>query len=67
MFYLRSRGIGEEDARAILTWAFAEDVVRRIRIPQIRAGVEAALGLRLPGSDSASGRKPAVSRPAPAA
>ncbi|HEY6050680.1 MAG TPA: Fe-S cluster assembly protein SufD, partial [Thermoanaerobaculia bacterium] len=55
MFYLQSRGIGEEDARAILTWAFAEDVVRRIRIPQIRAGVEAALGLRLPGADSASG------------
>ena len=55
MFYLRSRGIGEEDARAILTWAFAEDVVRRIRIPQIRAGVEAALGLRLPGADSAVG------------
>jgi Fe-S cluster assembly protein SufD len=55
MFYLRSRGIGEEDARAILTWAFAEDVVRRIRIPQIRAGVEAALGLRLPGADAAVG------------
>jgi Fe-S cluster assembly protein SufD len=52
MFYLQSRGIGEEDARAILTWAFAEDVVRRIRIPQIRAGVEAALGLRLPGADA---------------
>ncbi|MDQ6893982.1 MAG: Fe-S cluster assembly protein SufD [Acidobacteriota bacterium] len=54
MFYLLSRGIGEEDARAILTWAFAEDVVRRIRIPQIRAGVEAALGLRLPGADIAA-------------
>ncbi len=53
LFYLRSRGIGEEDARALLTWAFAEDVARRIRIPAIRAGVEAALGLRLPGSDSA--------------
>ena len=52
MFYLQSRGIGEEDARAILTWAFADDVVRRIRIPQIRAGVEAALGLRLPGGDA---------------
>jgi Fe-S cluster assembly protein SufD len=51
MFYLQSRGIGAEDARAILTWAFADDVVRRIRIPQIRAGVEAALGLRLPGGD----------------
>jgi len=51
MFYLQSRGIGEDDARAILTWAFADDVVRRIRIPQIRAGVEAALGLQLPGGE----------------
>ena len=56
LFYLRSRGIGEDDARALLTWAFAEDVARRIRIPSIRAGVEAALGLRLPGSETAGDR-----------
>jgi Fe-S cluster assembly protein SufD len=55
MFYLRSRGIGEADARTLLTWAFAEDVARRIRIPEIRIGVEAALGLKLPGSGSGSG------------
>ena len=55
LFYLRSRGIGEEDARALLTWAFAEDVARRIRVPEIRAGVEAALGLKLPGAGSMEG------------
>lgn len=53
MFYLRSRGIGESEARALLTFAFAEDVARRIRIPEIRAGVEAALGLKLPGAAGA--------------
>jgi len=53
LFYLRSRGIGEEDARSILTWAFAEDVARRIRVPEVRAGVEAALGLKLPGASGA--------------
>jgi Fe-S cluster assembly protein SufD len=53
LFYLRSRGIGEEDARSLLTWAFAEDVARRIRVPEVRAGVEAALGLKLPGASGA--------------
>jgi Fe-S cluster assembly protein SufD len=50
LFYLRSRGIGEEAARALLTWAFAADVAGRIRIAPVRAEVEAALGLALGGS-----------------
>ena len=55
LFYLRSRGIGEAEARTLLTWAFAEDVARRIRVPEIRAGVEAALGLILPGAEGLEG------------
>jgi Fe-S cluster assembly protein SufD len=47
LFYLRSRGIGEEAARALLTWAFAADVAARIRVAPVRAEVEAALGLFL--------------------
>jgi Fe-S cluster assembly protein SufD len=50
LFYLRSRGIGEEAARSILTWAFAADVAERIRIPGVRAEVERELGLVLSGS-----------------
>ena len=50
LFYLRSRGIGESEARALLTYAFAADVVGRIRVEPIRASIEASLGLRLPGS-----------------
>jgi len=46
LFYLRSRGIGPEDARAMLTYAFAADLASRIRIPAIRTGIERLLGLR---------------------
>jgi Fe-S cluster assembly protein SufD len=47
LFYLRSRGIGEREARALLTYGFAADLANRIRVPWIREEVEAFLGLRL--------------------
>ncbi len=50
LFYLRSRGIGEAEARALLTWAFAADVAEKIRVPAVRRRVERELGRRLPGS-----------------
>ncbi len=50
LFYLRSRGIGEAEARALLTWAFAADVAEKIREPRVRQRVEHELGLRLPGA-----------------
>jgi Fe-S cluster assembly protein SufD len=50
LFYLRSRGIGEEAARALLTWAFAADVAERLPVPSVRAEVERELGLLLPGA-----------------
>ena len=49
MFYLRSRGIGEDEARSLLVYAFASDVASRIRVAPLRALVEQQLGLRLPG------------------
>jgi Fe-S cluster assembly protein SufD len=54
LFYLRSRGIGEDEARALLTWAFAADVAERIRVPSIRTEVERELGQRLSGSTGAA-------------
>jgi Fe-S cluster assembly protein SufD len=48
LFYLRSRGIGEEAARALLTCAFAGDVVARMRPDALRSGVTAFLRSRLP-------------------
>ncbi len=50
LFYLRSRGIGEDAARSLLTYAFASDVVGRIGIPALRAGLESFLQRRLPAA-----------------
>ena len=53
LFYLRSRGIGEREARALLTYGFAADLASRIRVPWIREELEAFLLLRLPGAAEA--------------
>jgi len=52
IFYLRTRGIGAEEARRMLVSAFASDVASRIRVAPLRALVEQHLGLRLPGGGS---------------
>jgi Fe-S cluster assembly protein SufD len=49
VFYLRSRGLGESEARGLLTRAFAGELVQRIGIASLRAAVEAELGARLGG------------------
>jgi Fe-S cluster assembly protein SufD len=36
LFYLRSRGLGPDAARSLLSFAFASDIVRRIRIEPLR-------------------------------
>lgn len=51
LFYLRSRGIDPETARSLLIFAFADDVIRRVGIPEIRAHVEDAVLGRLPDAD----------------
>lgn len=51
LFYLRSRGIDMETARGLLIFAFADDVIRRVGIPEIRTHVEDAVLGRLPDSD----------------
>ena len=50
LFYLRSRGIGEAEARSLLTYAFASDVVDRIQLPVLRKAVAAELDRRMPGA-----------------
>jgi Fe-S cluster assembly protein SufD len=47
LFYLRARGIGEEDAKAMLTYGFAADLASRLTVPWVREEVEAFLGRRL--------------------
>jgi Fe-S cluster assembly protein SufD len=48
LFYLRARGIGKDDARALLIHAFAESVVENIRIDAVRHALEQVLLARLP-------------------
>jgi Fe-S cluster assembly protein SufD len=43
IFYLRSRGIGHQEARSLLTYAFANDIISRIKVEPIRAHLEEIL------------------------
>jgi len=43
LFYLRSRGLGLEESRKLLIYAFAADVLGRIQAPGLRAKLEAML------------------------
>jgi Fe-S cluster assembly protein SufD len=43
LFYFRSRGVGLEEARRILTFAFANDVLRRVQVEPLRHQLEGAL------------------------
>lgn len=47
MFYLRSRAVDEAAARDLLTYAFANDVLSRIRLMPIRLRLEQRLTMRL--------------------
>ena len=43
LFYLRARGIGRDEAQALLTYAFASDIVSRIKVEPIRAQLDYVL------------------------
>jgi Fe-S cluster assembly protein SufD len=47
VFYLRARGIGETEARDLLTFAFATDVIRRVHVDALRDSLDALLHTRL--------------------
>jgi len=49
VFYLRSRGIGREEARDLLTYAFANDVLESIRYEPLRERLREGLSARLAG------------------
>ncbi len=50
VFYLCSRGIGRKDARDMLTYAFANDVLTRMKVEAVRSRMESALFARLSGN-----------------
>lgn len=49
MFYLRSRGIGEQDARQMILYAFAAELTEALGDDVLKQQVLARIGLRLPG------------------
>lgn len=55
MFYLRSRGLPTADAEAILTWAFAAEVVETTDHEVVRSYLLDALSARLPGGENIRG------------
>jgi Fe-S cluster assembly protein SufD len=48
MFYLRSRGLGVAESRAMLVRAFAGDILNRVKIVAVREYLEEMLTTRLP-------------------
>jgi Fe-S cluster assembly protein SufD len=47
LFYLLSRGIDAATAQRLLKWAFLEDVVARIEVPELRRQIERSLAGQL--------------------
>ncbi|MFY7787188.1 MAG: Fe-S cluster assembly protein SufD [Thermoflexibacteraceae bacterium] len=47
MFYLRSRGVPEKQARALLMFAFVEDILDKIQVPALREHIENLMAERL--------------------
>jgi len=55
LFYVRSRGIDEQSAHSLLTYAFARELVGRAAIPAVRAVMERSLLAWLPGIGESAG------------
>lgn len=49
MFYIRSRGIGEHNAKMLLMYAFADEIIQKITIEPLRYRVEDMVKKRLRG------------------
>lgn len=48
MFYLQARGIGQEDARNLLVYAFASEIVEHMKIEPVREQIRRALFTAIP-------------------
>lgn len=47
LFYLRARGIGENDAKALLNFAFASDIIQNIKIDSLKEYLQKLLAAKL--------------------
>ncbi|MEE9267070.1 MAG: Fe-S cluster assembly protein SufD [Gammaproteobacteria bacterium] len=51
LYYLRSRGIGEAQARSLLTYGFAKDILDRVELAQLRQKLTDELLQRMPNAE----------------
>lgn len=49
MFYLRSRGIGREEARMMMMFGFAHDIIRHVKLEPLREKIDELIEKRLRG------------------
>jgi Fe-S cluster assembly protein SufD len=47
MFYLQSRGIGQKEAQALLMYAFANNVLESVRIPELKKRINTLIAMKL--------------------
>jgi len=47
MFYMRSRGIGAKEARALLMYAFANNVLESVRIPELKKRINKLIATKI--------------------
>jgi Fe-S cluster assembly protein SufD len=47
MFYMRSRGIPQKEAKALLMYAFSNDVIESIRIPELKRRITKIIATKL--------------------
>ncbi len=55
LFYLRSRGLTVEEARNVLMFAFADEVLAKIKLPEVRRYLERVAFEKLPGATALEG------------
>ena len=48
LFYLRSRGIGEDEARGLLIYAFASELVDRMKVEPVREAIRRTMFRQIP-------------------
>ena len=48
LFYLRSRGISLEDAKSLLVYAFAGELINKVKVDSLKARLDAHLLSKLP-------------------
>jgi Fe-S cluster assembly protein SufD len=51
LFYIQSRGISPQEAQRLVVFGFFQEVLDRVTLPEVRAGLEAAIAAELERED----------------